>query len=63
MLLGLDGGRDDGGMVGVGDQADNEVVFGNLGVESGFIRDIERDGSRTLDALAEFLRGLKGAAG
>lgn len=62
MLLLTDGGLDDGGVEGVGDQADDEVVLGNLSVESLVIVDVEGDGGGALDASGEGLGGLEGAA-
>ena len=50
MLLLADGRLDDGGVEGVGDQADDEVVLGDLGVEGIIVGDIERDGGGSLDA-------------
>jgi len=50
MLLLPDGGLDDSGMEGVGDQANDKVVLGDLGVQGVRIGDIERDGSGILYA-------------
>ena len=58
-----DGGLDDGGVVGVGDQADDEVDGGDGGVEGGGIGDVEGDGVGIFDAGGELLGGLEGAAG
>lgn len=63
MLLLADGGLDDSGMEGVGDQADNKVVLGDLGVQGLVIGNIERDGSGILDADRESFGGLQSPAG
>lgn len=63
VLLLTDGGLDDSGVEGVGDQADDEVVLGDLGVEGLVVGNIERDGSGILDAGGESLGGLEGSAG
>ena len=63
VLLGPDGGLDDGGVPGVGDQADDKVVLGNLGVEGGVVGDVDRDGRGAPDAGGEGLGGLEGPAG
>jgi hypothetical protein len=62
LLLG-DGSLDDGGVEGVGDQADNNAVLANLVLEGGRVGDIERDGAAVLEALAELLGRLEGTAG
>ena len=63
MLLLGDSSLDDGGVVGVGDQADNDAVLANLVLEGSRVVDIERDGAAVLEALAELLGRLEGAAG
>ena len=63
VLLGPDGGLDDGRVPGVGDQADDEVMLGDLGVEGRVVAGIERDGGGALDAVGELLGRLKRAAG
>lgn len=63
MLLLADSGLDDSGVEGIGDQADDEVMLGNLGVEGLFVGHIERDGVRVLDALRELLGGCLCSAG
>ena len=63
VLLGADGGLDDGGVPRVGDQADDEVVLGHLGVEGRGVRDVDGDGRGALDAHDEVLGGLEGPAG
>lgn len=63
VLLGPDGGLDDGRVPGVGDQADDEVVLGDLGVEGRVVAGIERDGGGALDAIGELLGRLERAAG
>lgn len=50
-------------MPGVGDQADDEVVLGDLGVEGGVVRDVDGDAGGTLDAGDERRGGLERAAG
>jgi hypothetical protein len=62
LLLG-DSSLDDGSVVGVGDQADDDAVLANLVLESGLVVDIEGDGAAVLKALAELLGRLEGAAG
>ena len=63
VLLLADGGLDDGGVVGVGDQADDEVDLCDLGVESVGVGDIEADGGGVADAFCEGLGLLESAAG
>lgn len=63
MLLVTDGRLDDNGVESVGDQADDEVVLGHLGVQRLVVGHIERDGVRVLDALGELLGRGQGAAG
>lgn len=62
MLFLPDGGLDHGGVEGVGDQADDEVVLGHLGVEGGVVVNVERDGGRVLHARGQLLGRLEGAA-
>jgi hypothetical protein len=62
LLLG-DSSLDDGGVEGVGNQADNNAVLANLVLEGGLVGDIERDGAAVLEALAELLGRLEGTAG
>ena len=50
-------------MPGVRDQADDEVVLGDLGVEGRVVASIECDGGGALDAVGELLGRLEGAAG
>ena len=63
VLLLADGGLDDSGVEGVGDQADDKVVLGDLGVEGLVVGNIERDGSGILDAGRKSLSRLEGSAG
>lgn len=50
-------------MPGVGDQADDEVVLGDLGIEGRVVARVERDGGGALDAVGERLGRLERAAG
>lgn len=63
MLLVADGRLDDGSVVGVGDQADDEVVLGHLGVEGLLVADVDGGRRGVLDALGELLGRLEGPAG
>ena len=63
VLLLADSRLDDGSVEGVGDQADDEIVLGNLSIESLVVGDIERDGGGVLDALGELLSRGKSTAG
>ena len=49
-------------MEGIGDQADDEVVLGELCVEGLVVGDIERDGRGSLDTGRESLGGLQSSA-
>jgi hypothetical protein len=49
----LDGAVDDGDVVGVGDEGDDEVVLGDSVVEVGCRGDIKGDWSRMGDSFAE----------
>ena len=51
MLLVSDGGLDDCCVEGVGNQADDEIVLGYLGVEGLLIGNVEGDRVGILDAL------------
>lgn len=62
MLLLSDGRLDDGGVEGVGDQADDEVVLRKLGVQGLVVGDIERDGDGVLDTDGERLGGFESSA-
>jgi len=62
MLLLADGGLYDGGVEGIGDQADDKVMLGDLGVEGLVVGDIEGDGGRVLDALRQLLGRCLGPA-
>ena len=61
--LALDGGLNDGGVVGVGNEGDDEVVGGHSLLKSGSIVDVQRDGGRVGKVGSEGLGGLEGAAG
>ena len=63
MLLLPDSGLDDGGVERVGDQADDKVMLGDLGVQGLLIGHIERDGSSILDASRKSFGGLQSPAG
>ena len=63
MLLLPDGTLDDGGVEGVGDKRDDQVVLGYLRVEGLVIIDIERDGMGVFNTLRELLGALKGPTG
>lgn len=63
MLLVSDGRLNDGGVVGVGDQADDQVVLGDGSIESLFIVDVEGDGRGKVDALGELLCLFESSAG
>jgi hypothetical protein len=56
MRLALDGGLDDGGVVGVRDEGDNEVVGGDGLLEGGGGLDVQRGGSGGREAFSELLR-------
>lgn len=62
MLLVADGGLDDSSVVCVGDQADGQVVLGDLLIESLGIRDVERDRVGVGNALGKLLGGGLGSA-
>ena len=55
MLLAADRRLDDLGVVGVGDQADGQIVLGDLGVQGLLVVDIERNGVGIGNALGEAL--------
>lgn len=63
MLLLTDGRLNDGGVEGIRDQADDEVMLGNLSIQSLVISDVQGDGSGTLCASNERLGGLESSAG
>jgi hypothetical protein len=63
VLLLVDGSLDDGGVVGVGNQTDDNAVLANLVLEGSRVVDIERDGAAVLEALTELLGRLEGTAG
>jgi len=62
LLLG-DSSLDDGRVVGVGDQTDDNAVLANLVLEGSRVVDIEGDGAAVLEALAELLGRLESTAG
>ena len=63
MLLLPDSRLDHGGVERVGDQADDKVVLGDLGVQGLLIGHIERDGSGILDAGRKSLGRFQSPAG
>jgi hypothetical protein len=63
VLLLVDSSLDDLSVVGVGNQADNDGVLANLVLESGRVVDIEGDRVAVLEAFAELLGRVEGAAG
>lgn len=63
MLLVSDGRLDDGGVVGVRDQANDQVVLGDGSIEGLFVVDIEGDGRGKVDALGELLCLFESSAG
>ena len=63
MLLLPDGRLDNSSMESIGDQTNDKVVLGNLGVQSLRIGNIERDGSGILDADRKSFGGLQSPAG
>lgn len=62
VLLLANGRLDDGSMVNVRDQADDEVVLRDLGVQGLVIVDVQRDGRGALDAGGQRLGGFEGPA-
>jgi hypothetical protein len=62
VLLLSDGTLDDGSVEGIGDQRDDKVVLGDLGVEGLLVVDIEGNGVSVLDALGKGLGALEGSA-
>lgn len=63
MLLLADGRLDDLGVVGVGDQGDDEVVLADRGVEGLRVVDIEGNGAGVLNTGRELLSRGEGSAG
>lgn len=63
ILLVANGRLDDGSVERVRDQADDDVVLGNGGIEGLFVVDVERDGRGQLDALGELLCAFERSAG
>ena len=61
--LALDSGLDDIGVVGVGDERDDEVVLSDSLLKSGGVRDIEGNRGRVAKIANEILCGLQGTAG
>ncbi len=53
----------DGGMVCIGDQANDEIVLGHSGVQSLVIRNVYRDRARKLDTFRQFPSAIKRPAG
>jgi len=62
MLLLANGRLDDGRVEGIGDQADDQVVLGDLGVQGTVVGDIEGDGGGILDTSRERFRVLESSA-
>lgn len=62
MLLLGDGGLENGGVVGVGDQADDNGVLANLVLQGVGVVDVEGDWVAVLQALGELLGRLKRTA-
>jgi hypothetical protein len=63
ILLLANGRFDDSGMEGIRDQRDDQVDFGNFGVECFVIGDIEGDGVGVLDAFTEGFGTFEGSTG
>ena len=63
MLLLADGGLDHGGVEGVWDEGDDEVVLGDGIVKGLLVGNVEGDRDRVFDALRELLCALKSTAG
>jgi hypothetical protein len=63
MLLLANGRLDNSGVERVGDQANDQIVLGDLGVQGLRIGNIERDGSGILDAARKSFGGLQSPAG
>jgi hypothetical protein len=55
----LAGGADDGGVVGVGDKRDDDVVRADGGAERGVVVDVERDSGRARERDRQALRVLE----
>lgn len=53
---------DDGGMEGIRNQADDQVVLGDLSIQSLGVGNVERNGRRELHAGGETLSSLEGSA-
>lgn len=62
ILLLSDRRLDDGSMEGVRNQADDQVMLGNLGIQSLGIGNIERNRCRELHASGQALGSLEGSA-
>lgn len=63
MLLLSDSRLDHSGVEGVGDQANDKVVFSDFGVQGLLIGNVERDGSGILDTGRKNFGGLQSPAG
>ena len=63
MLLHADSRLDDGCVVNVRNQANDEVMLADLSIQSLVVVDVERDGGRMLDTSGEGLGRLEGSAG
>lgn len=63
ILLGADSSLDDGSVMDVWDEGDDELDLGQLGVQGSRVIDVQGDGVGVLDALAKPLGALEGTAG
>lgn len=63
ILLLANGRFDDSGMEGIRDQRDDQVDFGNFGVECFVVGDIEGDGTGVLDASSKGFGTLERSTG
>jgi hypothetical protein len=63
VLLGADRTLDDGRMVDIRNQRDDKVNLVELGIEGGFVVDVESDGLGVLEVSGELLCVLEGSAG
>lgn len=61
--LAFDGGLNDGGVVGVGDERDDEVVGGNFALEVSGGVNVKGDGARVRKAVDQALGGRERPAG
>lgn len=61
--LALDGGLDDGGVVGIGDERDDEVMSSNFALEISSGVNVKGDGARVRKAIDQALGGRERPAG